>query len=239
MAIWLVLCPIHEGGSFLVLIVQLYTLTWFRMCTWKHQLSLVEIQWGFRMEKSKYLFWNINPHTQHFLWRRIFLGYPYSWLMDAHIRISFTACDEHPLLVLKKSHSHPQRHNHPTFLLPFHSSWLLPSLQFQTCFKLETLPTSQQRQQNRWRRHSISIDLPWDIHFWNLVPWHHLIHIRRSVTTFAGHLVYRFHGGCQIFYSEVGVWVVCILVKRKMSSHIEDSFGGRILNFVIQLLTFI
>lgn len=106
-------------------------------------------------KKSKYLFWNINPHTQHFLWRRIFLGYPYSRLMDAHIRISLTACDEHPLLVLKKSHSHPQRHNHPTFLLPFHSSWLLPSLQFQTCFKLETLPTSQQRQQNRWGRHSI------------------------------------------------------------------------------------
>lgn len=30
-----------------------------------------------------------------------------------------------------------------------------------------------------------------------------------------------------------------MLLKRKMPSHSEDSFGGRILNFVVPLLTFI
>ena len=104
---------------------------------------------GYVWEKSKILFWNINPHTQHFVCRRIFMvSYPYSRLMDALFRISFPACDVLPLLVFKKSHSHPQWHHHTTFSsLPFHSSCLLPSLQFQTCFKVETLPTSQQRQQ--------------------------------------------------------------------------------------------
>lgn len=84
-----------------------------------------------------------------------------------------------------------------TVTIAFHSSWLSPSPQFQTCFKIETLLIPRQRQQIRWRRHSLYTDPPWDIHFWTVVPWHHLVHYTRSVANFTGHLVYRFPGGCQ------------------------------------------
>lgn len=66
--------------------------------------------------KKKHVFWGINPHTQHFLWRRIILAYLYTFrLMEGLFRILFTACDELPLLLLKKSHSDPQWTTIPRF----------------------------------------------------------------------------------------------------------------------------
>ncbi|KAJ0042211.1 hypothetical protein Pint_17381 [Pistacia integerrima] len=87
---------VHEDGSSSCYVIVSNTSEYV---TQKQHPSLVEFQWG------------------------IFLGYPYSRLMDALFRIPFPACDELPLLVLRKSHSHLQWHNHTTFFsLPFHSS---------------------------------------------------------------------------------------------------------------------
>lgn len=152
-------------------------------------------------KKEAYVFWRTNPHTQHFLWRRIILGYPFSSrLVDGLFRIPFLACDDLPLLVFKKSHSDLQLHyRHPHI---FHSHNCLSLLMtfaqpsISDVFH-ETLPIPWQRQQIRWRRHFLYTDPPSDIHFWIVVPWHHLVHNTRSVTNFTGHLVYRFPGGSQ------------------------------------------
>lgn len=64
----------HPSSSNILLRVSEYVLG-------NRNYPLLSSSGGFRIclrKKSKYRFWNINPHTQHFLWRRIFLGYPYS-----------------------------------------------------------------------------------------------------------------------------------------------------------------
>lgn len=81
--------------------------------------------------------------------------------------------------------------------LPFIPHEFRPALNFRHVSRLKHCPIPWQRQQIRWRRHYLYIDPPWDIHFWIVVPWHHLVHNTRSVTNFTGHLVCRFPGGCQ------------------------------------------
>ena len=115
----------------------------------------------------------------------------------------------------------------PSVTIAFHPSWLLPSLQFQTCFRLKHC-----RPHSRGSRidgeGTLFIDLPWDIHFWNVVPSHHLVHHTRSVTDFAGHLVYRIHGSYQHLYFRLDFQGLYFFLREKCR-RVEESFKGRIL----------
>lgn len=93
-------------------------------------------------KKQACILWRINPHTQHFLWRRIILGYPFSSrLVDGLYRIPFLACDKIPLFVFKKSHSDLQWHYHhstfPQSPLPFIPHDFRPALNFRHVSRLK------------------------------------------------------------------------------------------------------